>query len=813
MDATVTTQIKDAPFEIIKSWSKRIQIKYALNDPPDEEHALREWLYAHAQKEYRYKFHNIPSELKNLRRWVCWKQEEREGKLTKVPYSILNHTRASSVDPETWGSYEDALIGYHQKEYDGIGFMFHEPDGYIGLDWDHVRDAATGEWDPTAFSEIIALTSYAEISPSHTGAHCIVKGRKPGDKCRKGNYEMYSKDRYFTFTGIHITETPTTVNVARPELIEAFYRKISDDAPAPTQQNLPSVQSTSSITLSDDDIIRIASHASNGEKFKDLLNGKWQSRYPSQSEAEEALCFLFAFYTKDITQIDRLMRRSKLSREKWDREDYRMKTIGNAIFKIKENYVPSPPSPGSKAIVPPQDEKHVTDFGNSERFINMYGFDVKYCKVFDQWYIWTEHEGRWSRDTTGYIQEFAKTTIRSIYAEAERTNDEAFRKALARWAMQCETTSHTDAILKLARSERCVVVEHDAFDRDPFLLNLRNGIYDLRNHQFIPHRKDLLISRLVPIIYSPGAQCPKWLAFLNRIFRSREDKTEIISFLQRFLGYCLTGSTDEQVLLLLYGAGENGKSVLLNVLNKLLGDYAANAAATTFTTVRSEAVRNDLARLDGVRVVTAIEANKNAVIDESLIKQITGGDIITARFLFKEEFEYRPQFKLLWAFNHKPHIRDATHSIWRRIILLPFEEKIEPGERILGLDDILVNEEGPGILVWMIQGLMQYQHQGLQPPSSVMLATKEYRNESDVLFEFIQDVCTTQQNVEVLGGDCRVSAKELYLAYKEWCAHNNELKVMSTTKFGRELSDRGFKKVRTSTGQWYVGIKIRSNQG
>jgi putative DNA primase/helicase len=244
-------------------------------------------------------------------------------------------------------------------------------------------------------------------------------------------------------------------------------------------------------------------------------------------------------------------------------------------------------------------------------------------------------------------------------------------------------------------------------------------------------------------------------------------------------------------------------------LNKLLGDYAANAAATTFTTVRSEAVRNDLARLDGVRVVTAIEANKNAVIDESLIKQITGGDIITARFLFKEEFEYRPQFKLLWAFNHKPHIRDATHSIWRRIILLPFEEKIEPSERILGLDDILVSEEGPGILVWMIQGLMHYQHQGLQPPSSVMLATKEYRNESDVLFEFIQDVCTTQQNVEVLGGDCRVSAKELYLAYKEWCAHNNELKVMSTTKFGRELSDRGFRKVRISTGQWYVGIKIR----
>jgi putative DNA primase/helicase len=375
--------------------------------------------------------------------------------------------------------------------------------------------------------------------------------------------------------------------------------------------------------------------------------------------------------------------------------------------------------------------------------------------------------------------------------------------------MQCETTSHTDAILKLARSERCVVVEHDAFDRDPFLLNLRNGIYDLRNHQFVAHRKELLISRLVPLTYIPDAQCPKWLAFLERIFRSREDKNEIIQFLQRFLGYCLTGSTDEQVLLLLYGAGENGKSVLLNVLNKLLGDYAANAAATTFTTVRSEAVRNDLARLDGVRVVTAIEANKNAVIDESLIKQITGGDIITARFLFKEEFEYRPQFKLLWAFNHKPHIRDATHSIWRRIILLPFEEKINPSERILGLDDILVSEEGPGILAWMIQGLMHYQQQGLQPPSSVMLATKEYRNESDVLFEFIQDVCLVLESSEVLGGDYRVPAKELYLAYKEWCAHNNEPKVMSTTKFGREMSDRGFKKARMNTGQYYIGIKLK----
>ena len=800
--------ISTAPIGTLRNWSQTLKTKYSLDDPPNDEEELRQWLIIHAEKEDRYKFHNIPAELKNLQRWVCWRQEEKNEKLTKIPYNISTHERASSTEPKTWGGYEDAIVAFHKHNYDGIGFMFYEQDGYIGLDWDHIRDPVTGTWNEESFLEILSFSSYAEISPSHSGAHCIIKGRKPGDKCRRGNYEMYSKDRYFTFTGFHIEQTPKTVNVAKPELIEAFYSLISDGDTVSEQHPVPSANE-----LTDDEIIKLASNAVNGDKFKALFRGDWSGRYPSQSEAEEAFCFLLVFYTRDISQIDRLMRRSKLFRDKWNRDDYRGNTIANALKKITESYSPSPERKQPGFEIPPQNEKNLTDFGNCERFVNLYGFDVKYCKVFDQWYIWTEHEGRWKRDTTGYIQEYAKSTVRSIYGESERNGEEVMRRRLARWAIQCETTSHVEAMLKLARSERVVVVEHDAFDTNPFLLNLKNGVYDLHNHTLVPHRKDLLMSRLCPVSYIQDATCPKWLKFLERIFKGRSDREEIISFLQRFLGYCLTGSIEEQVLLLLYGAGENGKSVLLNVISKIHGDYASTAEAATFTTARSDAVRNDLARLDGARVVTAIEANKSSVIDESVIKQITGGDVITARFLFKELFEYRPQFKLLWAFNHKPVIRDSTHSIWRRILLLPFEEKIASEERILGLDNLLVNEEGPGILNWMIEGLKEYQAHGLRPPSSIVEATKEYRNDSDILFDFINEMLITNDEQRLGQQDCRVSAATLYDTYTQWCAHNNEKSMMGRKKFFTELLERGYKRIKMNSGNFYVGISVRKFGG
>jgi len=796
---SLATLIENAPYDKLVNWSSTIQEKYSLETPPDNEKELREWLLHHAIKEERYTFHKIPAELKNQTRWVCWKQESRDGKLTKIPYDIRTHDKASSTDPGTWGNYEQAIVAYHKHNYDGIGFMFHENDGLVGIDWDHVRDAETGDWDPETLKEILAFQSYAEISPSQTGAHCIVKGKKPGDRCRKGNYEMYSKDRYFTFTGHHIPESPPTINVAKPELIEAFYRKLGDDT-TPSQPQREGEPTRASPKMEDDEIISRASNAKNGKKFQSLWNGSWSGLYPSQSEADEALCFMLSFYTKDPTQIDRLFRKSKLYREKWDREDYRLKTIGSAIIKVTEEYV----DPGKQQRIPPPDERHCTDYGNCERFINLHGADVKYCKVFDAWYLWTQEEGRWKKDLLGAIQECAKETVRSIYAEAGRSGSDDERRKLAKWAMQCETTAHTNAIITLAKSDPFVVTEHDAFDQNLMVLNLANGTYNLSTHILEPHRKELLITKQAPIWYDPTADCPLFLAFLNRIFISHP---EIIPYLQRAIGYTLTGITQEDILFLLYGSGANGKSTLLNVLEALLGDYSVNTESSTFTTNRSDNVRNDLARLVGARLVTAAENSMDSNLDETLIKQLTGGDKIAARFLFQEYFEYRPTFKIWWCFNHMPRIRDTTNSTWRRIHLIPFKESIPESEQDKNMSEKLL-EELPGILNWAIDGLKEYQNGGLNPPEIVVTTTTEYRNDQDQLFDFFADMIDVATGDEPIGIVFEEKGSVVYSAYMQWTSFNNE-KPMSNTMFGNLLKERGIKKVRKNKGVYYVGIRIK----
>jgi len=456
--------------------------------------------------------------------------------------------------------------------------------------------------------------------------------------------------------------------------------------------------------------------------------------------------------------------------------------------------------------IPPPDERHCTDYGNCERFINLHGADVKYCKVFDAWYLWTQDEGRWKKDLLGAIQEYAKETVRSIYAEAARAGIDEERRKLAKWAMQCETTSHTNAIITLAKSDPYVVTEHDAFDQNHMLLNLANGTYNLLNHVLEPHRKGLLITKRAPIEYCQDAECPLFLKFLDRVFTSHP---EIVPYLQRAVGYTLTGSTQEDILFLLYGGGANGKSTLLNVLEALLRDYSVNTESSTFTTNRSDNVRNDLARLVGARLVTAAENSMDSNLDETLIKQLTGGDKIAARFLFQEYFEYRPTFKIWWCFNHMPRIRDTTNSTWRRIHLIPFKESIPEDEQDKQLSEKLL-EELPGILNWAIDGLKEYQKDGLNPPEIVVTTTTEYRNDQDQLFDFFSDMIDVATGDEPVGIVYEAKGSDIYKVYLQWTSFNNE-KPMSSTMFGNLLKERGVKKVRKTSGVYYHGIRVKPN--
>jgi len=283
-------------------------------------------------------FDSIPEEIKAIDNWVLWRLEERSGKYTKIPYQT-NEKKADATNPDTWNIFDNAKQALIRRgnEFSGIGFVLSENTGIIGIDWDHVRDPKTGDWDKEAFEEIKSFGSYAEISQSGTGAHVLIKGLIPGEKRRKGNIEMYSKARFFVVTGQHIEGTPAEIQ-ENQEAINKLYKKRFGYSEQKKTENKQ--QPEKEIKLSDPEIIGKLRRANNAEKFNRLYSGDTLG-YTSKSEADCALCSLIAFYTKDKSQIDRIFRSSGLyRRDKWEREDYRDRTINKALHGLTETYSP-----------------------------------------------------------------------------------------------------------------------------------------------------------------------------------------------------------------------------------------------------------------------------------------------------------------------------------------------------------------------------------------------------------------------------------------------------------------------------------------
>ncbi len=317
------------------------------------------------------------------------------------------------------------------------------------------------------------------------------------------------------------------------------------------------------------------------------------------------------------------------------------------------------------------------------------------------------------------------------------------------------------------------------FDADPYLLNVENGTIDLRTGEIRAHSHDDLITKLVPIQYDPGASCPRWLQFLEEVFGGDR---QTIDFVRRALGYSLIGVTKEHAFFVLYGTGANGKSTMLEIVAKILGDYGATASSETFVVDRrAGAATNDLARLRGVRFVSAIETSERCELAEAFVKAVTGGDRVAARLLYHEFFEYRPVFKLWLGTNHKPIIKGGDEGIWRRVNLVPCEQRFEGDSCDLDLQEKL-DGELPGILTWAVRGALDWQRYGLKASSSVTSATAAYRSEMDTFSDFIDERCLIDPAASVAAGD-------LYRTYCQWADSNGE-KPLGQRWFGLRLSER-----------------------
>lgn len=428
-------------------------------------------------------------------------------------------------------------------------------------------------------------------------------------------------------------------------------------------------------------------------------------------------------------------------------------------------------------------------------FTREVGSDWRFVADWNFWMVW---DG----------MRFARERTLRVLDEARRIVQEFSDKAAASARGKLETSGTVGGVVKLARADRVHAATTNIWDADPWLFNTPGGVIDLRSGKRFNHDRTFLMTKIAaaapddsPRSPDESSPCPRWLSFLHEVMAG---DTELIDFLQRVVGYGLTGVTSEHAIFFFHGSGSNGKSVFLSVLDFLLGDYAKIAPIDLFMATAGERHPTDLAGLRGARLVTAIETEEGRRWAESKLKALTGGDRITARFMRADFFEYVPAFKLLIAGNHKPSIRNVDEAMRRRLHLIPFKVRIPPARRDKTLVEKL-KEEGPGILAWAIDGCLQWQSIGLAPPQAVVAATAEYFEAEDAVGRWLDERCVK---------DPRSSESNamLFASFKGWAEANGEF-VISKRRLSGELSDRGFVAFRDMSSRGFRGVRLQDGSG
>jgi putative DNA primase/helicase len=417
----------------------------------------------------------------------------------------------------------------------------------------------------------------------------------------------------------------------------------------------------------------------------------------------------------------------------------------------------------------------LTQLGNAERLIGRHGHNIRYCHAWKKWLIWNGKQ--WKPDDTGQIMGLAKDTVRSIYKEAAALHYEGHALNHARAS---ESRYELEAMTVLAQDR--VPVMPQELDSDPFMFNCQNGTIDLPTGKLQPHRPERMLSKISPVTFDEKAGCPIWAAFLDRLFGGSAD---LVSFMQMAIGYSLTGAVTEKALFVLCGDGDNGKTTLLEAFRYIMGDYAGSIEINSLMqSASSSDQQRTVADLLGKRFVTASEAEEGQKLNEAKIKQLTGMGKQVGRRLYGHAFEFDPQFKLFIDANHKPVIRGSDPAIWNRIRLVPFAVSIPKAEQDRGLLAKL-RVEAPGILSWAVQGCLEWQREGfLGTPAAITEAVESYREEMDIVAQFIADCCAVDPGLEAEAG-------ELYLHFQQWCDQRRE-QPNSSTAFAKRLGDKGY---------------------
>lgn len=719
------------------------------------------------------KVQNIPQALKDLGEFCCWKYEVKDGRKTKVPYNPITRYSARTNDPSTFVPFDTAVSA---SGYDGIGIRV--SGAFVGIDLDHcVEDGNLLPWAKEITDRF--ADTYIEISPSGEGIRifCLLPDNLNYNTetyyIKKGGIEVYIPgftNRFLTVTGNALTPADVTETAeALMWLLETYMRR-----PTPTT---PAAVVCGKSYLSDDSVITKASAAVNGEKFIKLWNGD-VSEYGSRSEADAALVSILAFWCSgDTEQIDRLFRTSELMREKWDEyrgaDTYGNITIAKVVSKMTDFYKPIiKPSVAEdfgvdrlKKLDPMDSAKYPwNDIGAGHIFADFFQDRLRYVPERKMWFYY--EDGIWNKDTGNLrAMKYCMELANLMYSFALEIKDEDKRKSYMKYAAKWQNHSNRVNILKDAQVHN--PIHYGDFDADIYAFNCKNGTLHIDTGEFTEHRSTDLLTKISPVTYDPTAHSKRFSTYIDEIMSGDAERAK---FLQKILGYGLTGDTRHECMTILYGATtRNGKGTLCESVLKVLGEYGCTSRAETIAMknyTNGSQPSEDVARLAGVRFVNISEPTKGMVLDAAKIKAMTGNDTLNARYLHENSFDFQPQFKIYVNTNYLPVVNDMTLFTSDRVIIIPFERHFDEQTRDTSLKQKFAEPDvQSAILNWLLEGYRLLRKEGLRLPKSVKDATERYQHDSDKMVLFFEDNLVADDTAEEL-------TSVVYARYKGWCQEN-----------------------------------------
>lgn len=741
---------------------------------------------------------NVPACLRERAQWMCWRYVKGKRKPRKVPVNPKSGCFASATNPQNWGTFDEVLSAVCcDRTLAGVGFVFTSGDPFAGIDLDGC--IVNGVISPGARAIIDSFGSYTERSPSGEGVKIFVQATKPaGAACWSDHVddfdhvEIYDDKRFFVVTGACLDDLPRSVEV-RQDQMDALCGRLwgrQHAAPAHVNGRHPDPRSPRT-DATDPERLCIAYLA----RCPDAISGKGGHKATLRAACE---CFRFGLDDAAAWRVMSWFNETKCGGELWNEkelthklESARKKVTAKGDFGCRLRS-----GTGVDALVSDRVASINSDVGNAARLVRRFNGNFRFCYGPNHWLVWDGK--RWSFDGDGQVVRLCKSTALAIMKEAASAVGDRQRE-LAKWALVSQKRDRLTAMAALAQPE--VAVRPDELDADPWALNCLNGTIDLRTGTLRPHRRADLITKLAPVTYDPAAVCPLFEAFLARTF---DGNAELMRYVQRWLGHCLTGDVSEQYLMVYHGEGNNGKNVLLDTVATIMGDYAGEAPPDLVTLRGRPDHPTEIADLMGKRLVIASETECGAELRLQLIKRLTGNARLKARKMRQDYFEFKRTHKLVLVTNNKPVVREDTEAAWRRIRLVPFGVVIPKAERDPQLTEKL-RSELPGILGWLVRGCIDWVREGLAEPQEVIVATEDYRGTANSLDTFLAQCCSLG-----LGRFCTSSS--LTAAYLEWCGRTGMV-PLRTTAFGEEMKKHGCLPKKVSGHRGWLGVSVRDDAG